>query len=155
MMRTPPRSVWYHGYMAQSTYERFSRMHLVGDGCFDWTGSGDGKGYGKISVGGRMLRAHRVSYELFVGPIPDGMTIDHLCRNRGCVKFTHLEAVSLKENVHRGDTVAARNAAKTHCPSGHEYSAENMTARSVPNRRECKICMDRQRREYRARLAAS
>jgi hypothetical protein len=89
---------------------------------------------------GRVVKfGHRVSYEAFKGPIPDGLTIDHLCRNRACVNPEHLEPVTMRVNCLRGESPAAVHARKTHCPKGHEYSAEN-TYRHKGNHRMCKLC---------------
>jgi hypothetical protein len=83
--------------------------------------------------------AHRVAYVLSVGPIPKGLTIDHLCRNRGCVNPTHLEAVTQRENTLRSPiALAALNAAKTHCPKGHPYSGANVELRG--RSRGCRSC---------------
>jgi hypothetical protein len=69
--------------------------------CWEWTGRTD-QGYGRVSIGGRQLRAHRVVYERLVGRVPDGLVLDHLCRNRGCVNPDHLEPVTNEENIRRG-----------------------------------------------------
>ena len=92
-------------------------------------------GYGRIQKGvGVTLLAHRVAYELEVGPIPKGLTIDHLCRTHGCVRPSHLEPVTPRENVLRGQTIPAKNANKTHCLRGHEFTPEN-TYRFGPDKR--------------------
>jgi len=107
--------------------------------CWRWTAFTH-QGYGKCAVPelGEQL-AHRVSYIVFRGEIPEGLTLDHLCRNRWCVNPWHLEPVSNVENVMRGEGVCARNARKTHCKHGHELSPENIYWR--PNgRRECATC---------------
>jgi hypothetical protein len=112
--------------------------------CWEWTASKDG-GYGKIGKGGtsrRGLLAHRVAYELVIGPIPEGTELDHLCRNRGCVNPAHLDPVSHKINCQRGvagAVNAARQRAKTHCPKGHPYDEANTVLR--PNGwRGCREC---------------
>ncbi len=107
--------------------------------CWEWAGTRF-RGYGMIGVRGlENRRAHRVSYETFVGPIPDGLTIDHLCRNRGCVNPAHLEPVTNKVNVLRGVGPTAVNARKTHCCRGHEFTPENTLLSS--GRRYCRACI--------------
>lgn len=107
-----------------------------GPDCWEWAGHRNVDGYGKSK--GRL--AHRVAYELEVGPIPDGLTLDHLCRNRACVRPSHLEPVSLLENIRRSpDTEASKNAAKTHCPQGHAYTEENI-GRKSNGARSCRTC---------------
>lgn len=92
-------------------------------GCWLWTGARSSNGgYARVAVGGRNRRAHRVVYELLVGPIPAGLTLDHLCRTPRCVNPDHLEPVTNTENIMRGDGWAARNARKTCCPRGHTYT---------------------------------
>lgn len=111
-------------------------------GCWLWSGALDEKGYGRIGEGGRggrILRAHRVVYEALVGPIPEGLTIDHLCRNRACVNPDHLEPVASKTNTMRGRGAGALNARKTHCKRGHEFSDEN-TYILGSGSRGCVVC---------------
>jgi hypothetical protein len=120
--------------------DRLEDKMLVGDGCWEWMACKDKDGYGIVAENGyHMRRAARVVYELWRSPIPEGLQIDHLCRNRGCVNPWHLEPVTQRENMLRGDTFAARHAAKTHCPRGHEYTLEN-TYRSKRGQRECRHC---------------
>lgn len=109
-------------------------------GCWLWTGQIGRRGYGQIGSGsdGRTLLTHRVSYELNVGPIPEGLTLDHLCRVRHCINPAHLEPVTARENILRGETLAAANIAKTHCPQGHPYSPENTYI--YKGSRSCRIC---------------
>lgn len=127
----------YHTRHVEPLEGRFwAKVDRTSD-CWLWTGSLH-LGYGVIAAEGRANMAHRVSYELIVGPIPDGLTLDHLCRNRACVNPAHLEPVTNVENVMRGLSVGALNARKTHCPKGHPYTAENtMLSR---NRRCCRTC---------------
>jgi hypothetical protein len=124
-----------------------------GSGCWLWTAYTSRKGYGQLRLGSKDCLAHRVAYEALVGEIPEGLQCDHLCRIRRCVNPEHLEPVTSRENTLRGDTVAARNAAKTHCPIGHEFSEEN-TRVLKGGRRECRACHRRWQREYRVRKRA-
>jgi hypothetical protein len=105
--------------------------------CWLWTGSLDRHGYGKVGAHGEGL-AHRLSYVLNVGPIPEGLTLDHLCRNPRCVNPAHLEPVTGRENKLRGIGFAAQNAAKEACPLGHPLSGENLYEHG--GRRGCRAC---------------
>lgn len=112
------------------------------DKCWTWQGSTKPQGYGNISLivnGAKSsYRVHRVSYEAFIGPIPVGLTLDHLCRNRACINPSHLEPVSLKENILRGQTLAAAQAQQTHCKKGHPLSGGNL--RIYRGHRHCRAC---------------
>jgi HNH endonuclease len=120
--------------------------------CWPWTGAKTDRGYGE-TWDGRVLYAHRFAYELLVGPIPDGLEPDHLCRVRHCVKAiadqhgpAHLEVVTHRENLLRGESPAAQQARRTHCPQGHPYDAENTSRWN--GHRYCLACRrerDRQR----------
>jgi hypothetical protein len=121
-------------------------------GCWEWTRGKLPQGYGVVSIAGRPWRAHRALFEILAGPIPDGLGLDHLCRNRCCVNPDHLEPVTTRENLMRGATLAARNAVKTHCPRGHAYDEAN--TRQHNGRRFCRACESQRRREQRAEDAA-
>jgi hypothetical protein len=126
------------------------------DHCWEWTAAKT-NGYGVIQAGpprrGNLL-AHRVSYELCIGPIPEGLTIDHLCRNKGCVNPKHLEPVTMAENLRRGNGVAAVNRRKTHCVHGHPFDAEN-TDWAKDGSRSCRACSQRAARENWAKRKAA
>jgi hypothetical protein len=107
-------------------------------GCWNWVGAKTSQGYGNFAIKKKNFVAHRVSYELCKGEIPDGLNLDHLCRNRGCVNPDHLEPVTQRENLLRGETIPSKHAEKTHCPAGHEYSEEN--TRYYRGSRSCKTC---------------
>jgi hypothetical protein len=90
-------------------------------GCWNWQAYCDRRGYGRSSHRLSSSRlAHRIVYELLIGPVPDGLELDHLCRNHGCVNPRHLEPVTHRENVLRGEAIAAHNARKAACHRGHE-----------------------------------
>lgn len=135
--------------------QRFvSRIEIDSRGCWLWTGQLDNYGYGKLYIGDRRkVLAHRYSYETFIGPIPDGLQLDHLCRVRSCVNPGHLEPVTIAENIARSPIAPATiNAAKTHCPQGHEYTVANTYMRGTS--RHCKTCRREYKRRWRARSTA-
>lgn len=126
---------------------RLARRRLVDDnGCWIWQGRHNNCGYGSMTMqtpdGPRSQSVHRVAYEHFVGPIPAGMYIDHLCRVRDCFNPDHLEPVTPRENLMRSPIApAARNARKTHCPRGHAYTPDNIYA-SRETGRICRTCQN-------------
>lgn len=118
-------------------------------GCWVWTAFRDPKGYGRFQYGARDARlAYNVSYGLMVGDVPEGLQLDHLCRNTGCVNPYHLEPVPPGVNKRRaGDAI-------THCPSGHPYDTEN-TYRTPAGNKVCRTCRKRSQRAVKDRQKAA
>jgi len=123
-------------------------------GCWNFTGSRNPAGYGRIYDGTRKTYAHRAMYAAWVEPIPEGLSIDHLCRNTSCVNPDHLEAVTQRENVLRGSGPFAVKAAQTHCVHGHEFTSDNTLVRS-DGRRNCRACAVANSRRQRQNRKAS
>ena len=128
------------------------------NGCWLWTGAPSTNGYGmfRLSNPRRLLYAHRLFYELLVGPIPDGLEIDHLCRNRACQNPDHMEPVTSQINTLRGNGPAAQHARKTHCPKSHLLYGENLYINPQGGRccRECHRIGARRRYATRMRMSA-
>ena len=127
------------------------------DECWLWTGVETGKNarchYGKMKRAGQWVQAHRVAYELLVGPIPGGLVIDHLCRVTLCINPRHLEPVTVGENNRRGIGVGGTNSRKTHCERGHELRGGNVRIQAYDGGRRCIACerLAGQRRRERLR----
>ena len=142
--------------------DRFWEKIRLGDpdACWNWLVAVDQHGYGKIRIGGRRatggrdVKAHQFSYEIKYGPVPEGLEIDHLCRNPRCVNPVHLEAVTHGENMRRGMSISGRNFRKTHCSRGHAFDEGN-TQIKIDNRgrthRSCKTCHREGQRRRRSR----
>lgn len=105
--------------------------------CWSWNGYVDNQGYGKIRRRNKLTQAHRVFYEFFMGDIPDGLVIDHLCRNRSCVNPHHMEPVTAAENTRRG---IFPNSLKLYCPNGHPYFGQNLIVNKKTGGRACRTC---------------
>ena len=131
------------------------------DGCMLWPGHVDPEGYGRIYADASGRLVHRVAWELEHGPVPDGLPLDHVkargCRHRHCAKVAHLEPVTPRENLMRAGTFQARNAAKTHCDHGHEFTPENTYVWARNGWRQCRTCMrtGQRRRSERRRAQLS
>ena len=127
----------------KSLAERFWPKVEKTDTCWLWTAGKSHDGYGFIGTGGRRaphVYAHRYAYESLVGPIPDGLQLDHLCRVRNCVNPAHLEPVTARVNHSR-----TPKATKTHCVRGHEYAAGNLVIQR--GRRTCGRCARERKRK--------
>lgn len=112
------------------------------DGCWLWQAAISSVGYGVVGLGGRangLFLAHRVSFTIECGQIPEGLQIDHICKVRKCVNPAHLESVTQRENILRGGGMSAIHARQTHCCRGHEFSEAN-TIIDTLGRRVCRIC---------------
>jgi hypothetical protein len=125
------------------------------EGCWNWIAARYPDGYGQFYLYGKLNAAHRISHEYFTGEkIPTGMVMDHICRNRSCVRPDHLRVVTRRINaIENNSGVAAVNAAKTNCPQGHEYTKENTyiikyKKTNWPSR-YCKTCHDKSSRKFR------
>lgn len=134
----PPETAIWHGGNRRRTDDETrttldERSTRTPRGCTEWQGSTLANGYGVIQYDGRTQYAHRVAYELHVGPIPEGLHIDHLCRNRVCINPAHLEPVTQAENNRRA------RAVKTHCPHGHPLDGLKKHANRPPTR-YCRTC---------------
>lgn len=125
---------------ARPLEERFWEKVNRTESCWLWTGSQHPLGYGRIGVGRTIRLAHRVSYELLVGPIPDGLELDHLCRTPACVRPDHLEPVTHAENMRRGYGASGRNYRARACKSGHPWTPENTHYRKGSGSRYCRAC---------------
>jgi hypothetical protein len=138
--------------------ERFEKKFIPepNSGCWLWLGATSKNGYGVVRLSNprRMTGAHRFSYELFVGPIPDGFTVDHQCNNIACVNPNHLKAMTQLDNGRR------YTEAITHCPQGHPYDEKNTRiikgygVNDGYKLRVCRICFRESDRRYRERKRA-
>lgn len=132
-------------------YDRFKEKYRVCEdtGCWNWTGAVNPSGYGEFKPYRKSpTNAHRWFYAFLNGPIPPELHCDHLCRNRKCVNPNHIEVVSQRENILRGVGATAINAAKTHCPKGHEFTPDNIT--KTKRGKRCRICKNEESRQRHA-----
>jgi hypothetical protein len=138
--------------MHKKDLQRFHGSYIVAlaSKCWLWTGTRTPQGYGKFCHGPAKDRtqwlAHRLSWTLANGEIPEGMVLDHLCRNPACVNPDHLEPVTIGENVLRGEGIAAQHKRKTHCKRGHALTEDNLYP--AKRGRVCKECHRMRQRNY-------
>jgi hypothetical protein len=122
------------------------KVRRLDNGCWEWTNYLESNGYARLWVDRRNVGAHRFSYEYHVGPIPEGLQIDHLCHYPPCVNPEHLEPVTAAENARRRRPWVPYQSFKTHCPEGHPYDDENTYTGS--GGRACLICKRASARKY-------
>lgn len=134
--------------------EHFCRFLKQGEAseCWLWIGGDNGNGYGVFGFRGITYNAHRIAFLLWKGIIPEGLDVDHLCRNRLCVNPNHLEAVTRRENLLRGQTIIAARATQTHCIHGHEFTKENTRIKNN-GCRACRTCDNSNRDRTRSRVS--
>ena len=159
-------------WRGRALLDRMSDQFTVDDGCWLWTGRLDDKGYpGSIHSNGRRRRPYQLLYELLVGPIPKGMTLDHLCHtsvatdcaamfaakkcpHRRCVRPDHLEPITQAEQVQRGRSPWRQRSLQTHCYRGHAFDDEN-TYVTLKGQRNCRACHRAKEAERRRKIAAT
>lgn len=143
----------YEEFLGEADVDRLlSKVRFDESGCWQWTAATH-HGYGRFGVRAGLdfwpvVPAHRASYVLLHGPIPCGLVLDHLCRNRGCVNPDHLEPVTHQINILRGNGAPARHATKTHCIHGHPFDEAN-TYIKANGGRDCRTCNRERVRELR------
>lgn len=121
-------------------------------GCWLWMGAIGTGGYARVFWQGKNSTAHRVVYQLLRGPISKALTLDHLCRVRCCVNPDHLEPVSLRVNIKRGEGIGVQNERKTHCPAGHPYNEKNTYFNAASGGgRICRPCNNLHTKHYKDR----
>lgn len=149
----PGTFVYFHGKPKRRSSARVGWV-VAENGCHIWQGAGSTSGYGRVVVGNRLLMVHRVRYEREVGPIPEGMHLDHfVCDNGpgGCCNPAHVRPVSPRSAFSRGETITSSHAARTHCVNGHPFSGNNLYTRPRGDR-ECRTCMRRRAAAYSRRV---
>ena len=121
----------------------------VDDDCWLWEGCTNGRGYGVLNIGKKQFRAHRAAYEVWVDEIPEGLTLDHLCKVTLCCNPAHLEPVTAVENVRRGDGPAMLFARAKTCVNGHPFDSTRRVGDKVY--RDCSVCRKARGRKYDAK----
>lgn len=134
---------------AESVWSRLSIPHPTA--CWTFVGGLSSRGYGQFFYAGRLHTAHIVTWELTRGPVPAGLQLDHLCRNRACANPAHLDLVTGLENVSRSPI---HNGTKAACPQGHPYSGGNLRVRPSDGARLCRTCQNAESRGRKRRVRA-
>ncbi len=144
----PKEAKDYTASMATVEERFWPKIEVADSGCWEWRGA-ISSGYGRIRIEGHTRLAHRWAYEDAYGPVPNGLELDHLCKNTRCVRPSHLEAVSHLANMQRGD-LSGNGGSKphSHCSRGHRWTAVN-SAKSHRTGRCCRICKNEAGRRYR------
>ena len=131
--------------------ERFNaKCHRPKKGCWLWLGARQPTGYGQLWNGERPEQAHRISYRMYCGPIPDELEIHHECHNRSCVNPAHLKLITHRQNILESDTLMGKNARKTECKRGHPLSGKNLRI-TKNGQRACRLCVNILAANYRRR----
>lgn len=141
--------------MNASELQRFEDKYCPepNSGCWLWTGGGS-RGYGYFWLRGRWRSTHRIAFEHYRGPVPEGLQLDHLCKTPACCNPDHLEPVLQRVNLLRGRGFAAINASATHCANGHSYTVDNTIVSKKTGWRRCRACTRIQKaRSYAAKKA--
>ena len=141
---------WNDAKVKQRHTRLWAKVRQEGD-CWIWHGHVSSNGYGSLRVGARWVGVHRYVYILTRGPLPDGLVIDHLCRQPRCVNPAHLEPVPHRINVLRGESFSAVYARRMHCKHGHVYTSENTRIDPTTGGRRCRVCENRRAAEHYAR----
>lgn len=144
------------GNLTAPEWARFAlRVQFDNTDCHNWTGPLDKDGYGTFYLRRKSRKAHRVAWYNMRGEIPEGLVINHVCRNRACVNQQHLQLVTVAENTLKDSAaLSAINARKTHCPRGHTYDRVYPTKTGRGSQRACSVCESAKRKRLRKKWAA-
>lgn len=122
----------------------YNRLTEAEDGCWEWNGYRDYLGYGQVRINWKCYYVHIIVYESLVGLVPMGLELDHVCRNPACARPSHLEPVTHRTNLLRGNGASGKNKRKTHCIHGHEFTPDNIyEPPKKPGTRHCRACAKR------------
>lgn len=153
---TPMREAWSGPWLGRTLLERFEQKYIPepNSGCWFWVGSLTHDGYPRIKVAGKSIGGHRVSFELFKGPIAEGLEVDHRCNMPCCVNPDHLDAVTPLENFERCGNPLNLNRLKQACGRGHPFAGENLYV-DASGKRGCQTCRREAKQRHRRKHAAA